>query len=178
MAIKTGTITIRGIQAIECDTDPSIGGLYASVGSFASATDGSGIFYKSASLDTSWDKVVTPSVTITLTNKRITPRVTTIVTSSTPTINTNNCDAVTITALASDITSMTTNLSGSPNNFDKLIIRFKDNGTARVIAWGASFANYGGVLPLTTVVGKTINVALQWDSVALVWCCLASVTQP
>lgn len=75
------------------------------------------------------------SATATLTNKRITPRVTTITSSATPTINTDNCDAVTITALAAAITSMTTNLSGTPSNFDKLIIRIKDNGTARAITW-------------------------------------------
>lgn len=75
------------------------------------------------------------SATVTLTNKRITPRITTITSSATPTINTDNCDAVTITALATNITSMTSSLSGTPNNFDKLIIRFKDDGTARTISW-------------------------------------------
>ena len=49
--------------------------------------------------------------TQTLTNKRITKRVTTITTHATPTINTDNCDVVTITALGEAITSMTTNLS-------------------------------------------------------------------
>jgi len=34
---------------------------------------------------------------------------------------------------------MTTNLSGTPTNFQSLIIRIKDNGTARAITWGASF---------------------------------------
>jgi len=34
---------------------------------------------------------------------------------------------------------MTTNLSGTPTNFQSLIIRIKDNGTARAITWGDSF---------------------------------------
>ena len=42
---------------------------------------------------------------------RIKNRVTTITSNAEPTINTDNCDAVTITAQEEDITSMTTNLS-------------------------------------------------------------------
>jgi len=61
MATKTGIVTINGIQAIECDSDPSIGGLVAAIGSYASATDGSGIFYKSASSNTAWTQVIMPS---------------------------------------------------------------------------------------------------------------------
>ena len=57
--------------------------------------------------------VTIPSIssTNTLTNKRITPRITSITSSATPTINTDNCDAVTITAQAEAITSMITTLS-------------------------------------------------------------------
>lgn len=73
--------------------------------------------------------------TQTLTNKRVTERVTSEASSATPTINTDNSDAHSITALATAITSMTTNLSGTPTNFQKLIIRIKDNGTARAITW-------------------------------------------
>ena len=107
--------------------------------------------------------------TATLTNKRITPRITTITTHATPTINTDSCDCVTITAQAEAITSMTTNLSGTPTNFQKLIIRIKDNGTARTIAWGASYQNGSEVLPTTTVSGKTLLVGLIWDSVDSKW---------
>ena len=73
--------------------------------------------------------------TQTLTNKRVTGRVTSEASSATPTINTDNSDAHSITALAVAITSMTTNLTGTPTNFQKLIIRIKDNGTARAITW-------------------------------------------
>lgn len=55
MAVNLGNITINGILAIKCDTDPSIGiGLVAPVGSFASAIDGSGFFYKSAVGNDAW----------------------------------------------------------------------------------------------------------------------------
>ena len=114
----------------------------------------------------------------TLTNKRVTPRITTITSSATPTINTDNCDCVTITALAADITSMTSGLSGTPTNFQKLIIRIKDDGTARNITWGASYVNRGVALPTTTIVSKVTTVGLEYDSVAAVWGCIGTSQEP
>ncbi len=118
--------------------------------------------------------IVGTTDTQTLTNKRVTPRVTTITSSATPTINTDNCDAVTITALAAAISTMSTNLSGAPNNFDKLIFRIKDDGNARALAWGASFVAKGVALPTTTVVSKLLTVGFIYDTVATTWGCVAS----
>lgn len=126
---------------------------------------------------TNSESVVTNAGTQTLTNKRITDRITSISSSGTPTINTDNCDAVTITALAANITSMTTNLSGTPTNFQKLIFRIKDNGSARTISWGASFAAMGVALPTTTVISKVLIVGFIYDSVAAVWGCVASAQE-
>jgi hypothetical protein len=119
-------------------------------------------------------EVATLDNTMTFTNKRITPRVTSEASSATPTINTDNSDAHSITALAADITSFTTNLSGTPTNFQKLIIRIKDNGTARTIAWGASFESKGVVLPTTTVISKVLTVGFIYDTVTSKWGCVAS----
>jgi hypothetical protein len=94
--------------------------------------------------------------------------------SATPTINTDTVDEYDITALAAAITSMTTNLSGNPNNGDTLIVRFKDNGTARTITWGTSFASSGtATLLATTVINKTHYVGLRYDSTTAKWICLA-----
>lgn len=123
------------------------------------------------------DTLVGKATTDTLTNKRITPRVTTITSSATPTINTDDCDAVTITALAAAITSMTTNLSGTPTNFQKLIFRIKDNGTARAISWGSSFEAKGVALPTTTTLGKVLTVGFIYDTVTSKWGCVASVVE-
>lgn len=117
------------------------------------------------------------AATATLTGKRLTPRVTTITSHAAPTINTDNCDAVTITALAEAITSMTTNLSGTPANFDMLFFRIKDDGTARAIAWGASFASRGATLPTTTVLGKVLYVLFAWNSVASTWDCISTTSE-
>ena len=112
--------------------------------------------------------------TVTLTNKRVTPRVGTTTSSATPTINTDNVDMFTITALAAAITSFTTNLSGTPTTGQKLTIRIKDDGTARAITWGASFASRGATLPTTTVAGKTHYIGFIWNEVASTWDCVAA----
>jgi len=114
---------------------------------------------------------VTTERTQILTNKRITPRVGTEVSSATPTINTDNYDVFSITALATAITSMTTNLSGTPTNGDKLLIRIKDDGTARTIAWGTSFEAGNTALPTTTVANVTLSVGFIYNSVDSKWAC-------
>lgn len=136
-----------------------------------------------ADLDT-WATKTAPSGVVlgttdtqTLTNKRITPRVSSEASSATPTINTDNVDAHSITALAAAITSMTTNLSGTPTNFQKLIIRIKDNGTAREITWGASFEAKGVALPTTTVISKVLTVGFIYDTVTSKWGCVASAQE-
>lgn len=108
----------------------------------------------------------------TLTNKRITKRTLTVASSATPTVNTDSYDTVTITALAANITSMTSGLTGTPSNFDELIYRIKDNGTARTISWGASFESVGEILPTTTVVSKVLVVRLVYNSVTSKWGCV------
>jgi hypothetical protein len=115
------------------------------------------------------------STTETLTNKRLTPRVTTITSSGTPTVNTDNCDFVNITAQAAAITSMTTNLSGTPTIGDALIFQIKDNGTARAITWGASFTAKGVALPTTTVISKLLTVAFLWNGSN--WGCVGSAQE-
>lgn len=104
----------------------------------------------------------------------IPPRVLSITSSATPAIDTDRYDAVSITALAAAITSMTTNLTGTPTNFQKLLIRVRDDGTARAIAWGASFQDGVAALPTTTVAGKTLLVGLVYDIVDNKWTCEAT----
>jgi hypothetical protein len=122
--------------------------------------------------------LVGQDTTDTLTNKRVSARITSISSSATPTVNTDNCDCVTITALAAAITSMTTNLTGTPSNFDQLEFRILDNGTARAITWGASFASGTGTLPTTTTVNKALCVYLEYDSVQAKWMCQSTGSYP
>jgi len=123
------------------------------------------------------DTVVGRATTDTLTNKRITKRVSTEASSATPTINTDNVDMHTITALATDITSFTTNLSGTPTNGQTLIIRIQDSGSGQTIAWGSSFESAGGTLPTTITAGKKAYVGLIYNSADSKWDCVAAVEE-
>ncbi len=121
--------------------------------------------------------VVGTTDTETLTNKRITKRVQSIASSATPNINTDNFDVFSITALAAAITSMTSGLTGTPDDFDVLIYRILDNGTGRAITWGASFQAMGVALPTTTTANKVLTVAFFYDTVDSKWGCVASVEE-
>jgi len=115
---------------------------------------------------------ITASSTDTLTNKRITPRVATVTSSATPTINTDNVDVYGLTAQAVDITSFTTNLSGTPTNGQ--LLRIYIVGTAaRAIAWGSSFEASTTALPTTTVLTNRLDVGFVWNAATSKWRCLA-----
>ena len=111
--------------------------------------------------------------TETLANKRITQRTGTATSSATPTINTDNVDFYSLTAQAADITSFTTNLSGTPTEGQTLWIAI--TGTAaRAITWGATFEAGAVALPTTTVTTTRLDVAFVWNTVSLKWRCMAS----
>lgn len=104
----------------------------------------------------------------------ITPRINSTASSATPAINVGTTDQFEITALAVAITSMTSGLTGTPVDGQKLIIRIKDNGTARAITWGTSFTSSGvATLLATTVANKTHMIGLVYDSAAAKWVCMA-----
>lgn len=114
--------------------------------------------------------VVIPSIssTNTLTNKRITPRTGTTTSSATPTINTDNVDFYSLTAQTVDITSFTTNLSGTPTDGQTLWIAI--TGTAaRAITWGASFEASTVALPTTTVSTNRLDARFVWNAATSKW---------
>ena len=102
------------------------------------------------------------TATLTLTNKRITKRVRSITSAAQPTINTDDCDYVDITALATNVTSMSAKLSGTPTIGQTLWISIV--GTAqRTIAWGNKFE--GELLPGKVDNGKRLDVGFIWNAV-------------
>lgn len=122
--------------------------------------------------DTASDTLAAIAATQTLTNKRITKRVGTTASSATPTINTDNYDMYIITAQTENITSFTTNLSGTPTNGQTLWIAI--TGTAaRAITWGASFEASTVALPTTTVTTARLDVGFVWNAATSKWRCLA-----
>lgn len=93
--------------------------------------------------------------------------------SATPTpIITTERNLFTITALAAaaEIQEPT----GTPTNGMTLIIRIKDNGTARALTYNAIYRAIGVTLPTTTVISKTHYLGMiyntadsKWDVVAV-----------
>lgn len=117
--------------------------------------------------------IVLLTSTQTLTNKRRTRRLVTVnAPGATPTTNTDNVDVQNFTGLAAAITSMTTNLSGTPVDGDLLEFRFTDDGTPRAITWGASFVATTVALPIVTVTSTMLRVGFEWNG--SVWQCVAS----
>mgnify|MGYP007100057888 FL=1 len=127
----------------------------------------------SANVGTNADSVPTLSSASTLTNKRITARVSTTTSSATPTINTDSVDMYGLTAQAVDITSFTTNLSGTPTDGQKLWIYIVGTA-ARAITWGASFESSTATLPTTTVSTNRLDVGFVWNTATSKWRCIAS----
>lgn len=115
--------------------------------------------------------------TLTFTNKRITPRVGSVLTASSFTIDTNSYDAFSFTALGSDIS--TVSMSGTPTDKQPLLVTFKASGADRNIQWDVTkVSNYGSPLPSVATSGKVTTVAFRYDINPSVFGCLASAQQP
>lgn len=71
-------------------------------------------------------------------------------------------DCIDITALANAITIK--NPTGYPYNFKKLLIRIKDNGTARAITWESNYVAGGFPLPSTTVLSKIMTCGFMYNT--------------
>lgn len=119
-------------------------------------------------------ELVSISATQTLTNKRHTKRTGTTTSSATPTINTDNVDLYIITAQAANITSMTTNLTGSPGTGDEFWVWI--TGTTNwTLAWGASFASGPETLPVA-ITNKQLWSHFIYDGT--IWRCVAAGSNP
>jgi hypothetical protein len=165
-------------------TGSAISNCYFGAVGIIGATSGATILQSSAvasgtlTFPATTDTLIARATTDTLTNKRVTKRVlTTNAPGATPTTNTDNVDIQTFTGLATAITSMTTNLSGTPVDGDKLEFRFLDNGTAQGITWGTSFVSSGTItLPATTVISTLLRVGFEYQTTNSVnkWVCIAT----
>jgi hypothetical protein len=67
-----------------------------------------------------------------------------------------------ITALANAV--MIANPTGSMDSGQSLVIRIKDNGSARGISWGSYYRGVGLTLPNTTVAGKYTYFGIKYNS--------------
>lgn len=183
-------------DAITCTTDSSASGNHATVGANwyisqnnidgavigpASATSGSiatfngttGKIIQDGGQPIPTGTIVGTTDTQTVTNKRVTPRVTSIASSATPTPNADTDDLFKITALAANATFAAP--SGTPTSGQPMLIRIKDNATPRTLGFNAIYRAVGVTLPTITVASKTMYIGIvynsddtKWDVVALV----------
>lgn len=109
----------------------------------------------------------TKTGTETLTNKRIDPRIQTVTSSATVTPNADSNDLVVITAQAEALSLV--NPSGTPVQGQPMIIRIKDNGTARAITYDTQYRAIGVTLPTTTVISKTHYLGMIYNSTDTKW---------
>jgi hypothetical protein len=117
---------------------------------------------------------ITPTGTSTLTNKRVTERVTTVSDSATPTPNSDTDDMYIITGLTQTATFGAP--TGTPTQGQKIIVRVKDNGAARTLAWNAIYRSSSDLaLPTATVAGKTMYLGFIYNSTDSKWDLLSRI---
>lgn len=118
----------------------------------------------------------TPSNTVTFTNKRITKRVVSGASYTTSTtINADITDIYDITAQAGAL--LFNAPTGTPTNGQSLIIRIKDNGTARALTWNAIFSGILDTLPSTTTLSKLLVMGFMYNSTTSKWEFIAKTEQ-
>lgn len=112
---------------------------------------------------------ITPTGVQVLTNKQITPRVQTVASAATVTPSPDTDDQVVITAQAAALLLANPSPVVNVTQGQKLIIRIKDNGTARAITYGAQYRALGVALPATTVISKTLYLGLLYNATDTKW---------
>ncbi len=102
----------------------------------------------------------------TLTNKTVKKRVLVVSPSATPSVNIDNSDIVQITGLNVAITSLTTNLTGTPYHGQMILWQITDAGVAEAITAGSAFTSLTNYpLLTTTVAGVKTEMLTQYNSV-------------
>jgi hypothetical protein len=127
-------------------------------------------------LPTSSDTLVGRATTDIFTNKRITRRCGTIASAGTITPTSDDVDEYIVTAQGAALTIEQP--SGTPTDAQTLILRLKDDGTARAITWHTGSAgdyrfSTDLAAPTTTIVSKTLYCGFLYNSTETRWDCLA-----
>ena len=104
----------------------------------------------------------------TFTNKRMTYRTTTAASYTTSvTIASDSVDMFVVTAQAGAL--LFNAPSGTPTQGQMLLIRIKDNGTARALTWNGIFRSGDVILPTTTTINKTLYMEFLYNSTDTKW---------
>ena len=119
--------------------------------------------------------VTTNDGTVTLTNKRIDPRVLSATSASSVTPDVASYDMYAYTALAATLTINAP--TGTPVNGTKLMFRILDNGSAQTLTWNATYTVIGTTLPTATTAGKMVYVGCIYNAANTRWDVVAIATQ-
>jgi hypothetical protein len=99
---------------------------------------------------------------------RIMPRIGTTASSSTPTPSADLHDQYNVTALAAGATFGAP--TGTPTDGQVLLLRIKDNGTARSLAFNAIYRFSSDLsAPTTTIISKTIYMKFVYNAADSKW---------
>ena len=92
---------------------------------------------------------------------------------ATPPIDSDNWDIIQLDSIGAAITDLSD--TGVPSSEQKLIIEFRDNGTAYAITWGSSYGASTVALPTTTLGNASIRlrVGFFYDIGTNLWTCVA-----
>ncbi len=167
----TGTIEYRIDNGFELDEIHDV--------LITSKTDWDLLVYESAT--TLWKNksattigLVTASSTTTFTNKNFTSTTNVISQNTTTTSSATPAPTgwslrnyFTVTALAAGATFSAP--SGTPVDGNMLIVRIKDNGTARTLAWNAIYRGGDTALPATTILSKTLYLLFIYNGADARW---------
>ena len=130
---------------------------------------------------TNWTSAagVTATSTTTFTNKRISPRVTTITSNATLSPSADNDDIYAVSALGISVTTINAP-SGTPVDGQKLIIRVISDSSIRTISgWNAIYRfSTAFPAPTSTVASSTHTWGFMYNTTAAKWDCLAQATNP
>lgn len=140
-----------------------------------SGTDGTSFIFPSVG-----GTVATTAGAQTLTNKRITARVSSAASITSPLAwNSDNFDEYAATAQANSLTISAD--AGTPTDGQKIIFRFKDNGVSRALTWttgvAGGFQAIGVTLPSGTVANKTTYVGAIYNASSSRWDVVAVTTE-
>ena len=101
------------------------------------------------------------------------PRLQNVAAAATCTPNVDAADMVTVNALNQGMTFI--NPAGTPHDGQMLIIRIRDDGTARPLAWQSQYYSMNSylTLPTATVALRTIHAGFRWNAFYAVWALIA-----
>jgi hypothetical protein len=98
-------------------------------------------------------------------------RTVTVSTGATITPTSATADVYEVTAL--DTATSIAAPSGAPDNNQRLLLKIRDNGTARALTWDAVYRVVEVTLPTTTTINKTLYVGCIYNTTDSKWDVLA-----